>query len=79
MQRNGIAGSYGSSTVKFLMKLHSVLHSGCANLHFHQQYQSVPFFLILANTCYFLYSDNCLSDRCGAISHFGFDLDFPND
>ena len=27
--------SYGSSTFNFLSNLHAVVHSGCANLHFH--------------------------------------------
>ena len=43
MPKSGIVESYGGFIPSFLRNLHIVFHSGCINLHTHQQCKSIPF------------------------------------
>ena len=42
MPMTGISGLYGGFIPSFLRNLHTVFHSGCINLHSHQQCKGIP-------------------------------------
>ena len=43
MPKSRIAGSYGGFIPSFIRNFHNIFHSGCINLHSHQQCKSIPF------------------------------------
>ena len=78
MPRSGTAGSDGGFIPSVLRDLHTVFHSGCISLHFHQQCKSSLFSTPSPAFIVCRLFDGGHSDRCEVIPHCGFDLHFPN-
>ena len=70
MSRSGIARSYGGFIPRFLRNLHTIFHSGCIDLHSHQQCMRVPF-LLTPSPAFIVCRlfDNGHSDQCEVITH----------
>ena len=78
MPRSGTAGSYGDSIFNFLRTLLTVLRSGRANFHSHQECGRVPFAPHPLQHLWFADFDDDHSDRCEVIARCSFDVQFSN-
>ena len=67
MSRSGIAGSYGNSVFSFLRSLFSVLYSGYANLHSHQQTHVLLKSFVVSITHYFYFPLGIMWTLCSQL------------
>ena len=75
-----VAELYGNSVFNFLGNFHTVFHSSLYLFIFPSVKYKSSSFSTSSPTIIIFYCFDCRHpSRCGMVSHFGFDLNFPND